>query len=1688
VTIPVNYISTKGNIIGFQFFLKGLPSGATFAQTIGYDTDGVGSAISGTDITFDVNTGAAATEIDFEMHALYPSTVGYDVSNGIFIIGHMSTKSTGTAIDPFIGLPSSGVATPLVTFTITDTSGGGHIAGMSASDLYIETSPSFQDTPENKHPLLVRWPFDVAYSGSDYLSGGTEETYAEWMPDVDFSSKIDYDDVRGVVNKIADSYTRLYNSTDNLNGTWEAKFDSDYDGLINIKDVCTVITEIITNGDRYASAGPHPNDSYGYRLGGEVNFTSSGSTLKSVRKTSKVLAEVVCQDNLEKRSCVPCPCPDEIELRDDETENVSGLFISDYQIVNDPSSLGSSTSAVNFVDEDGNFILDRYGSTINTPNNLDITEQSLGVITISYYSDSNIDGYWLKLGNFRDLNNVIGRSGIQSLKSDNSSECGKRNWSEYIGRDTDSAAAPPNQIIDIEESEKIRTHHKIAFGFANRVFDYIDSDSEPVTSRVSGSHSVPKTPGKRSKVLTKIIVNPASFEGEPTLESFRLVTNDTVTTPHGGWTGDSSLISDSLIGQADLDKVIEYAQAGAISTGLGASSRFYTDADNNLNAENDSNPLDIVDVLTVYNHIVENGNDNALVPGSYIPSDIITYVAPASIATFTATAPACGEAGEGIITLNWSGASGAEMFTIYRGTEGEFTNDPLYKGFVASDFLREQALANAGRGLYELDSQNIKFEELVVLTDESTTSYQDLNPPQNTSTCGQSTKITFLSDDINDYIPQESFIDVFTTSASTGATVEEFYFVDGAGLVPATGVVGATQLSVNITTLTTKESIAEAFRLVLVARGFEVRYDTNSTNTLLISSGNKVDSTKTGMLDSILTLENVGKNPEILYILVASNKHGEVTNKVRTSLPSCAIGPEAKKLTISATINTEKPFDFIGAVTDKNAPKPYGTCDKTTTFCEELTFEIMGDISQGRFNNTLNKSGNFIYYPPVDEAGIFNVNYKVSDSRGCSATNSIEFVVRPTKVSPTMITGAPGTLDYGKVNISWDRARGRIWKYEIYRDAVLIKTIEAPSGGWGTDSTSLSYTDSGATLPDRCSAVISDTSAVYKIKTYAFMGASDSSITGTPIEGTHYVTSESDETTITFTDYATINNPTFNAIAQGAIACDPNYPELTVSWNAPGAGTPVRYEVWRSLPSESTYKRITTVAAATTSYVDNPPQLKGCTASTYQIDYRIVALDSEGIPSGNPNDGTWGSGVAGDPCSPGGDQWTSPALSYCPNAPIGKTETIDVCAGKEHSGTLFGSPSHGGTITFAEVGGPTAGLTIAAGGAFTYNATSKSATDPNVTFDYEVTEAPCSSVSLTYTITLDFVDCDCNALGEEKNYVIRDIVDIKNEIGTTTLEQPPFSLTRRGGQTLRKKSAYVVTSGTNIGCSEDGALLAPLSISGLSLWVDPSDPATVHYSLGNIHRIDDKSGNGHYFKSPATINDPGATTIGATTPLNGIDIVPGGNQKYLLGYDSSNAAISFGSLISPTASTVHTYDLYMVVVPNAAGDVNTNYAGGDVPDNNSSIITQYPGDGSGNWWGVFYNSNNEFELFQRAAASGVLWNEPIVLASGGLDSVNVVQFSHDDPTGTSGLTTPPDHTAAGSLNGGAQTSQIRARLERGIVGGVGTLADYQLTIGMDRTINTNFDGQIGEIIVYNRVLTAEERAQITTYLVDKWST
>ena len=1528
IVVPIKYIAkTEANsdsVIALQFVLMGLPNDITSGE-----------------VSFSLN--AAAGTINYEFTA---STItGGDSSNGLFVIGHASQTTTTLLPQTTV----TNVSEALVTMTIV--SAGSFPATYNPADLYIAENQSFHDVSDNFHPVFSMHPNDFTYSGSDYASGGTSSPHIEWTGDADGGGLITYADVQAMPALIVDSYTGMFS------GTWSKNLDAEYDGILNANDIGTLIMHIVANGDAYNAAN------FGLMLGG----TATPGLVPDLTRTDKILCTTLCKDTLERSECVPCHCPDDKD-NTDETDCLSSLFISDYQLVDNIDDIISSNTNVSIIDENGNFI---QNQEISQGSNLQnsTSRKPFGIVTISYYSECPIDGYWLRLGNFKELRDIdeSRKSGILSIKDDPSTECSKREWFQKKGGDPSQDA---NNFFQKDSLNGLRMHNMVAFGFPTRIFDYVElAEEKGNIDRTLGAWALPPTSGKKSKILTKIVVNPDSFYGEPTLHSFRLVNNNQAVDADVGWSGETGIFDtvDGSVGVKDLSAVIDYVSLGcALDSVQNTNSTLRTDV-GRFDAEGDTatNPLDIVDILAVYNRIVTNSTTGI------VPTDCCSYERPGSF-TITTTTYACNEAiypdRIGKVFLDWDVSSSARTYTIYRGVQGDFSDQRLFGDGKFTSLQLEQSLARGKVKSFQSANKNMKFEEVAVITDPLVTEYYDCNPPQNINSCADA------------------------------------------------------------------------------------------------------------------------DNPEITYIIVASNDHGETVERVSgITIPNCNSVPSLSALTLETTVNNEFAFSFVGTVTDTDSPAPYGTCVETTTNCNTLTFEILGDSAGGTFNETINNTGEFIYYPRQDKVGVSHINYKVTNSKGCSAEGVVDINVLPNKVELFGRTPGIGDADYGKVFLTWERSKGKILSYKIYRQPTLtpgytlIATIDGP---FNTSTTTMAYTDS-PDLPDPCTCSVTPfIDYDYKLEIIGFDGASGGGDpSALPSDGIETATRFSEEITVRTLCSTPTNNPNPNLPPPTITACgDAGHPQVTLNWTAiTGA---VKYEIWRSIDDTSSFERIGN--ETTNSFIDTTlPARNGC-GTTYNTYYRVVAINSKSVRSGDPLSSDWGTGVSlGNPCTPNGITVTV-AIPECPITPVGKEETFEVCAGQLFSGTLFGSAPGMGALTFEEVPAPTtAELSITgATGAFTYDASSKLATDADVTFQYKVTA--CSTDSINYTITLNFVDCYCPEFdNDEDNYSIIDINNLKTEYGMSGIDQPPFSLSRRGGQTLRNNSAYIVTSGTNIACPDVLSDGVPLAMSGLALWLDPSDANTVHLAGSDISRIDDKSGNGHYFEAPAAINNPGISTIGTTTPLNAIDITPGGNQIHLLGYDSSNAAISFGSLISPTTSTVHIYDLYMVVVPNAIGQAHP------IPPavvanatDSSSIITQYPGVGSGNWWGIFYNDANEFELYQRANPAPV--NTPITLTSGGLNSVNVIQFSHNDPTGNSGETAA-GNLAAGSLNGGAQSTLTKARLERGIVG-AHTLADYQLSVGMDRTINTNFDGQIGEILVFNRVLTTEERAQITTYLVDKWST
>ena len=154
-----------------------------------------------------------------------------------------------------------------------------------------------------------------------------------------------------------------------------------------------------------------------------------------------------------------------------------------------------------------------------------------------------------------------------------------------------------------------------------------------------------------------------------------------------------------------------------------------------------------------------------------------------------------------------------------------------------------------------------------------------------------------------------------------------------------------------------------------------------------------------------------------------------------------------------------------GTVTDTDSPAPYGTCVETTSNCNSLTFEILGDSAGGTFNETINNTGEFIYYPRKDKVGVSNINYKVTNSKGCSAEGVVNISVLPNKVDLVARVPGIGNPEHGKVFLTWERSKGKILSYKIYRQPTLapgyslIATIEGP---FDTSTTSMAYTDSPA--------------------------------------------------------------------------------------------------------------------------------------------------------------------------------------------------------------------------------------------------------------------------------------------------------------------------------------------------------------------------------------------------------------------------------------------------------------------------------------------------------------------------------------------------------------------------------------------------------------------------------------------------
>ena len=220
----------------------------------------------------------------------------------------------------------------------------------------------------------------------------------------------------------------------------------------------------------------------------------------------------------------------------------------------------------------------------------------------------------------------------------------------------------------------------------------------------------------------------------------------------------------------------------------------------------------------------------------------------------------------------------------------------------------------------------------------------------------------------------------------------------------------------------------------------------------------------------------------------------------------------------------------------------------------------------------------------------------------------------------------------------------------------------------------------------------------------------------------------------------------------------------------------------------------------------------------------------------------------------------------------------------------------------------------------------------------------------------------------------------------------------------------------------------PSQISGLALWLDGADAATVQFSSGaNISNWRDKSGNGRNATQPTTSNQP----------------------TY-----SSNSVV-FGQslfLTTPLSASANTETIYMVTLLS-----NISYS--------STILGQSNGSSGGRQFDIQYTANAG-----SCTARLIRMNQIFVNIASVPQPANVISLAEYTNNGTSSTIywngTAINTSVTPSAFSGTFTTAIGAR---------GAILLDQF-----------FYGSLFEILVYSNVLSTTDRQQVESYLAQKW--
>ena len=1050
VQVTASYKCSE-NVFGYQFKLKGFSSLGMKAGL--YKAD---EAIPN-----------ANSNKKFKVQFTDPMSKGFlnyisvDSNGDVFVVGHFYDGASGSYDS---ALQAVSVATQFLKVTLSNHSSAGTSQNFGSVSASIVTSDSKMNTPATPHPVLATYYPDVSKKQFTPVRSYNGDSIGDGV--------VTIADVESILTRI--SLTHEGNSPYDLTVTndtavrWIETLDANGKGWLDICDAVTTLLNLKTNGANGGSGTP---------------LSNSATVVASAAPTG-LLSSPACINKLVPTECDPCPCP---ELKEPE-ECEARVWVDAIDV--------------------------------------DKKSPEFAVVTVKYQSSCCINGYKIELGGYDDK--AVGTNqyhdGVLYVPNygndigQQNSETNKRGW--YHGTTLDPTYSGDVWLTNGESlMNTFKLNSQGSPSYMERPQDKLlnfpivwgvstgnaTSQSAFIVNqnRTLSSGCIPATCEGESRVLVKFVVNTRSFKaGVPFIKNFRLVTNDDLRSPNSfgsgvTWTGDCD-DADSKVGFEDWNRVIEYAHAGwsRITTWSNAADQTANRAKvAAFDSENDNGVIDVVDILSVSNHMLLKGPDVTDVAAKVVPNDCCPCDLPASFTVSTSVSPCnCWEEGyasgsEGHVTLTWTASTNATSYTIYRLDSDR--DAPVAKGKSGSLLsLKTDRFATLLGGLIGNRALSSSYQIAAAYKESQATKVNSVWRSMTTLDGGETSWVDKNPQTFRDCCPDEELPKVVYMVVAHNdcgeTTAEGSYRPKCCNTVPTANDVTLENKIVNRPLTFMADAyhpfaaspfggVNKAASAVITFTGVPaddvtlkvVDYN-NLAHTFKFKAGDH-SASNTGSLTHINTTtnNNVTKLGEALkdglaaasIKISATESSGEVTmtqddgsGNTNNEFTICG----NTKITASSTAAITLPAG--GHFTGGNRLCDDGVVGYPES-CETLVFNITevsysGAVAgAGRFVGpgdagaelpVPNTTGQWMWVPPEGYLGTVTFKYEVTNESGCSDEGKITVLYIPVRVELQCNTAPCGDTNYGDVELSFTVPKG------IVGNVRILRKLSTDGAAWNT--------------------------------------------------------------------------------------------------------------------------------------------------------------------------------------------------------------------------------------------------------------------------------------------------------------------------------------------------------------------------------------------------------------------------------------------------------------------------------------------------------------------------------------------------------------------------------------------------------------------------------------------------------------